>query len=339
MQPLIRAASLRGFVPLVSELGGDPDRLLEQFGITPETLRDEDGLVSITAHDRMLDAAAAELDCPDLGLRLAERQDLTILGPVARAIRSSSTATEALGFAAQFLFVHSPVLTISIDEDPWGRRGVIALIYRKELAESPYSPQAIELGLGLFYRVAVQLLGQSTGLRSVEVPHGPLSPVDRYLGFFGADVKFDRPAAALCVDRRTLDAAFDTADDEIHLAALDHLTGAYPDPTLTTAGRVRRLVSESLPGRVPDLAEVAEALSLHPRTLQRHLVVDGTTYGQVVDDLRRDRAHRLITTTRLTFIQIADLVGFAEQSTLSHAVRRWFGCSPGQLRQRANVSP
>lgn len=339
MQPLIRAASLRGFAPLVAELGGDPGRLLEQFGITPETLRDEDGLVSITAHDRMLDTAAAELDCPDLGLRLAERQDLTILGPVARAIRSSSTATEALGFAAQFLFVHSPVLTISVEEDPWARRGVIALIYRKELAESPYSPQAIELGLGLFYRVAVQLLGQATGLRSVEVPHGPLSPVDRYLHFFGADVKFDRPAAALCVDRRTLDAAFATADDEIRLAALDHLTGAYSDPALTTAGRVRRLVGESLPGHVLSLAEVAEALALHPRTLQRHLVVDQTTYGQVVDDLRRDRAHRLITTTGLSFIQIADLVGFAEQSTLSHAVRRWFGCSPGRLRQRANVSP
>lgn len=333
MQPLIRAASLRGFGALVTELGGDPAELLERFGIAPQTLQDEDGLLSITAHDRMLDAAAADLDCPDLGLRLAERQDLTILGPVARAIRSSETATEALDSAAQFMFVHSPVLTIGVDEDPWGRRGVVALTYRKELAESPYSPQAIELGLGVFYQVARQLLGESTGLRSVEIPHGPLSPVDRYLDFFSADVKFDRPVAALCADVRVLDSAFETADEEIRRAAVEHLTGAYSDPADSIATQVRRVVSESLPGPVPPLSEVARTLHLHPRTLQRRLVVVGTSFGQVVDDLRRDRAHRYITTTDLSLAQVADLVGFAEQSTLSHAVRRWFGLSPGELRR------
>ena len=196
MQPLIRAASLRGFGALVTELGGDPEALLADFGIDREVLESDDGLLSITAHDRMLDAAAAELACPDLGLRLAERQDLTILGPVARAVATSATATEALDAAARFLFVHSPVLTIGMDNDPWDRRGVVALTYRKEVSEFPYSPQAIELGLGVFYRAALQLLGETTGLRSVEIPPGPLSPMDRYLDFFSADVKFDRPAAA-----------------------------------------------------------------------------------------------------------------------------------------------
>lgn len=333
MQPLIRAASLRGFGALVTELGGDPARLLQRFDIAAEVLEHDDGLLSITAHDRMLDAAAAELDCPDFGLRLAERQDLTILGPVARAVATSATATEALDAAARFLFVHSPVLTIGIDDDPWGRRGVVALTYRKEVSESPYSPQAIELGLGVFYRVARQLLGESTGLRSVEIPHGPLSPVDRYLNFFSADVKFDRPVAALCVDVRVLDSAFETADEEIRRAAVEHLTGAYSDPADSIATQVRRVVSESLPGPVPPLSEVARTLHLHPRTLQRRLVVVGTSFGQVVDDLRRDRAHRYITTTDLSLAQVADLVGFAEQSTLSHAVRRWFGLSPGELRR------
>ena len=333
MQPLIRAASLRGFGALVTELGGDPARLLQRFDIAAEVLEHDDGLLSITAHDRMLDAAAAELDCPDFGLLLAERQDLTILGPVARAIATSATATEALDAAARFMFVHSPVLTIGIDDDPWGRRGVVALTYRKEVSESPYSPQAIELGLGVFYRVALQLLGQSTGLRSVEIPHGPLSPVDRYLDFFSADVKFDRPVAALCADVRVLDSAFETADEEIRRAAVEHLTGAYSDPADSIATQVRRVVSESLPGPVPPLSEVARTLHLHPRTLQRRLVVVGTSFGQVVDDLRRDRAHRYITTTDLSLAQVADLVGFAEQSTLSHAVRRWFGLSPGELRR------
>lgn len=337
MRPLIRAASLRGFGPLVTELGGDSDGLLERFGIAREVLESDDGLLDITAHDQMLDSAADELSCPDFGLRLAEHQDLTILGPVARAIRSASSASEALDYAARFMFVHSPVLTIGVDDDPWNRRGVIALTYRKQLSESPYSPQAIELGLGLFHRVSVQLLRQRSGLRSIELSHSPLSPVDRYLDFFGVDIKFDRPVAALCVEQRVLDESFSTADEEIRRAVIDHLTGAYSDPTRTIDTRVRRIVSESLPGTVPTLGEVAEALTLHPRTLQRRLAVVDTSYEQVVDDLRRDRAHRFVTTTGLSFSQIADLVGFSEQSTLSHAVRRWFGVSPGDLRRDSGV--
>lgn len=355
VQPLIRAASLRGFGPLITELGGDPDRLLARFGIAAQELEHDDGLLSITAHDRMLDAAAAELDCPDLGLRLAERQDLTILGPIARAIDTSATATEALDAAARFLFVHSPVLTIGLDDDPWSRRGVVALTYRKVESESPYSPQAIELGLGVFYRVAVQMLGggtgqptgtatswlprQVTGLRSVEIPHAPLSPIARYLDFFSADVKFDRPVAALCVEARVLDSAFETADAETRRIAVDRLTGEYSDPADSIAAQVRRVVSESLPGPVPSLDDVARSLLLHPRTLQRRLVVVDTSFADVVDTLRRDRAHRYITTTDLSFTQIADLVGFAEQSTLSHAVRRWFGVSPRTLRDHATLSP
>src|SRR5699024_3609309 len=74
VQPLIRAASLRGFGALVSELGCEADHLLERFGIAPDVRESDDGLLSITSHDRMLDAAADELSCPDLGLRLAERQ-------------------------------------------------------------------------------------------------------------------------------------------------------------------------------------------------------------------------------------------------------------------------
>lgn len=339
MQPLIRAASLRGFGSLITELGGDPARLLGRFDIAQDVLEHEDGLLSITAHDQMLDAAATELGCPDLGLRLAERQDLTILGPVARAISSSATAIDALDAAARFLFVHSPVLTIGVDHDPWCRPGVVALTYRKELSESPYSPQAVELGLGVFYRVAQQLIGTNLGLRSVEIPHSPLSPVGRYLEVFGTDVKFDRPVAALCVESRVLDAAFATADAEIRRAAVEHLLGTHTDPAVSIASQVRRAVSERLPGQPPTLAAVAREFHLHPRTLQRRLVGVGTSFEQVVDDLRRDRAHRYITTTELSFTQIADLVGYAEQSTLTHAVRRWFGVSPRRLRANSTLSP
>lgn len=340
MGPTIRAASLRGFGPLVEELGGDPTDLLQRFGLSRELLASDEGLVPITAHDLMLDTAAAELDCPDLGLRLATRQDLSILGPLALALQTSSTAAQALECASRFMFVHSPALRLGIAPDPYGHGGVVALTYRKDLLESTYSPQATELGIGLFLRFAELLVEGRSGVRSVELPHQPLSPVARYLDFFGTEVRFGRPAAALRVERQVLDARVADGDGSVRRLAWRYLAENFPDPDNQVAAQVRRALAASLAGS-PTMAQVARVFATHPRTLQRRLAAEGVRFDELADDVRRDAAHRLITTSDLPLGQVALLVGFTEQSSLSHAARRWFGATPRELRRagRPILSP
>ncbi len=331
MDPLIRTASLRGFAALVRDLGGDPATLSARFGIAAADLESEDGLISITAHDRLLDAAAAELNCPDLGLRLADAQDVTILGPLALAIESSSNAAEAVACASQFMFVHSPALSVAVEADPRGAAGVAALTYRKNLLESPYSPQAIELGLGVMHRVFRDLVGIHPGMRSVQVPHRPLSPIARYTGFFGVDVQFGRSPAALRVDRGLLDERFHGANEVIRRHALDYLA-RYTDPSATVTSRVRSALAERLGSTAPTLTGVARLLAVNPRTLQRRLTDEGTSFAAVLDGVRRAAAHRYITTTDMPFTQVSALLGFSEQSALTRATRRWFGVGPRALR-------
>jgi len=50
-------------------------------------------------------------------------------------------------------------------------------------------------------------------------------------------------------------------------------------------------------------------------------------------------ARKLIKTTDLSFSQVAEQVGLREQSSLTRAVRRWFGMSPSGLRRAAADSP
>lgn len=337
MGPMIRAASLRGFAPLVRELKGDPDALCARFGIDPRALESDDALVPITEHDLMLDAAARDLSCPDLGLRLAMSQDISILGPVAVAIEASSTVGEALDCATRFLFVHSPALSVGLEPDPRGARGVVALTYRKDLRESTYSPQGIELGLALFLRVARSLIGDSFGLRSVELPHAPISTVAHYVEVFGVDVKFGGPVAALRVQRSALDAQFSGSNAAIHARAVAHLADRHDDPRDRTSGQVRLALADVLGTTAPSLATVARLLQIHPRTLQRRLTDEETTFEAVLDSVRQEAAHRYLTTTDLPMTQIAALVGFGEQSTLTRAVRRWEGLSPREVRRASRV--
>src|SRR3546814_8239467 len=132
----IRAVCLRVFWPMVEERGGDSGALLDRFGIPADALASDDSLLPLAAHDLMLDATAAELDCPDFGIRMAQFQDLSILGPLAIAIQACSTVAQALEVASRFLFVHSPALSIGVEPEPSGARGVIAVSWRKDPARS-----------------------------------------------------------------------------------------------------------------------------------------------------------------------------------------------------------
>ena len=55
----------------------------------------------------------APRDRPDLGLRIARRQDLSLLGPLALAIENSPTVADALACSTRYLFVHAPAMRIT----------------------------------------------------------------------------------------------------------------------------------------------------------------------------------------------------------------------------------
>ncbi|MCU7728168.1 AraC family transcriptional regulator [Actinoplanes sp. KI2] len=332
MGSMVRAAGLRGLPTLVDDLGGDGRALFAAHGVDAALTDTDDAVMPSLVAGRLLEAAAADRDCPDLGLRLAARQDTAILGPLAIAIENSATLGEALDCASRFLFVHSPALTIAQVADPSGRPGVVGLRYGSTEMD-PMPPQVCDNGLGLLHRITVLLSGGRYGLRSVHLTHRPLAPVACYTEFFGADVRFGQPAAVLRVPVSVTEARVDGANRVLREVALDYMRAHFPAPEQPLDEQVRRLITQSLGSSPADIAAVARRLQTHPRTLQRRLAAAGTTFDQLQDGVRRETAHRLITTTDLPFSQVTAMVGLTEQSALTRAVRRWFGKSPRDLRR------
>ena len=334
---MVRAAGLRGLPALVDALGGDSAGLLARFHVPAHALDSDDAVVRSTTAARLLEVAAAETDCPDLGLRLAGQQDPAVLGPLAVAIENSPTFGDALDCATRFLFVHSPALTVAQVADPAGRPGVVGLVFRSTDPD-PLPPQVVDLGLGLLHRIIMLLYGGRYGLRSVHLPHQPLAPVARYTEFFGADVRFGRPDALLRIPEHLKATPLPGGDQVLRDLALDYMRSNFPVPEQTVTHRVHLLLTRSLGSSPVDVAAIARLLQTHPRTLQRRLAAEGTTFDTLLDAVRRAAAHRLITQTDVPLSQVTAMVGLAEQSALSRAVRRWFGVSPRDLRRNPGPS-
>jgi hypothetical protein len=70
------------------------------------------------------------------------------------------------------------------------------------------------------------------------------------------------------------------------------------------------------------------------RSLTRQLAREGTTFGEILERLRRHLASRYLAHDRMSIKQIAWLLGYSEPGAFTHAYKRWTGITPRRARQK-----
>lgn len=329
---VIRSAGLRGFRATVAELGGNAEEFATAVGLPIAALDADDLLVPDQAVAAALELAAQRLDCPDLGLRISHRQDLDMLGPLALAIRNSPTLADALECCSRYLFLHARSLSLTLEPDPYGDRSVTALRYGVQPG-GPTPVQSTDLGLAFVHRTFQRLVDERYGLRSVELPYRPAAPIRVYEDFFGAPVRVERPAAALRVPISLATRPLSGGDENLHRLAMAFLAEQSGGADAAIAPKVRAAVQQLLGTTPPEITAVARLLTIHPRTLQRRLAAEDTSFATIVDTVRRDAARRYLTTTDMPMSQVASLIGLSEQATFTRCSRRWWGTTPTAVRR------
>jgi AraC-like DNA-binding protein len=86
------------------------------------------------------------------------------------------------------------------------------------------------------------------------------------------------------------------------------------------------------PNHFPSMTAIAEQIGLQERTLRRRLAAEDTSYGEIVDDVRRKLAIEYLQTTRMSVDDVAWKVGFSDSANLRRAVRRWTGKTINEVR-------
>jgi len=329
MGSLIRATNLLGFTELVRELGGDPEPLLARHRIPRDVASVEDAFIPYASLAYLLDETARELDCPDFGLRLSAWQGLDILGPVAIIARHASTVAEGFAQIARYLHVHSPALRLSVARpgDAGYRDGSVTFLFVIQERGLPYAAQSYELSLANGERIARLLGGSDMAFEAVAFRHAAQGDPAGYEEFFGLPVLFGQEWCGIRISLAEAQRPIDTADPATLRLVSRYLDASYA-PGDDLAPRVAELVRRLLPTGSCTTTTVARHLGLHPRTLQRQLAAEGTTFATILDDERKGQAARLLATSGLQLRQLAGMLGYVEQSTFNRSFRRWYGTTP-----------
>ena len=327
---LIRGTSLSGFAEVVTELGGDPVLLLRSHRVPLAAVGDYQAFVDYVVLLRLLQDAAEATGTPDFGRRLATRQGIEILGAVGAAARTAPTLTDAMATFGRYLRAYSPAIHTLIE--PAARKRFATFEFRILLDGLPPHSQGIELALGVALRVFRLFMGEQWSPVRVHLPHEALTARRDYVGYFGAPPTFGEPFAGFTI--LAADLAHPVSPDQTtHAALMAYLEGVAPVGLAGVSEAVGELARRLLPTGSLDLEIVASQLALHPRTLQRRLAEEGTTFGQVVDEVRRRMAERYLQETDMSLGHLASELGYGEQSALTRASRRWFGSSPLAYRK------
>jgi AraC-like DNA-binding protein len=328
---VIRGTSLLGYPDLVTELGVDPNPLLNAAGIAPEAVGNQDAFIAYRGLVAAVESAAVATGAADFGRRLALRQGLEILGPLAVAARTAPTTGKALQALHRYGAHYSPAIATSLDQPPGADHA--RLEFQVALPRLPSHRQVIELSLGVFMRSARVIIGSDFRPLSVHLPHDALAPEREYQRYFGCPVRFAEPYSGFLLRVADLSRPL-RSDTAVHDVVQQYLRSITPPASGTTVtASVRVLVRRLLPTGNLDRDLIAGHLSMHPRTLQRRLAAEGTTFADLVDAVRREEAERYLRETDMYLGRLAGILGYSEQSVLTRACQRWFGTTGTRHRK------
>ncbi len=329
--PSVVSSWARTIVDAFEARGMDPRELLDDAGFDPALLQDPSARPPIAATGRLWRAAVARTGDPAFGLEASRHVRQTTFHALGYAVMASATARDALVRLVRFSRLMTDAGELRLETEPGTERLVLHL---RDSQERP-DEAAIDAIVALLVRTLRALTHRSFAPRGVTLRRAQPADVEPYKRVFRCPVTFGEDVDAIVLDSGDLDARLPLGDPTLarhneeavmrYLAALDG--GSIVE-------RVREAIAERIEDGEPSPADIARALGLSLRSLQRRLEEKGTNYASLLTETRRELAADYLRAGKHSVTEIAFLLGFAEASAFSRAFRRWFGVSPSEYRSK-----
>jgi AraC-like DNA-binding protein len=321
-------------VEVAQSLQLSPMEQLRRVGINPSWLNEPDSLIPVSLICQLLENSAKDAGVENFGLRLAEQKEFSNLGPVALVLRAQPTLRRALEALCKYSHLQAEAVTLLYEE----RDG--ELVIRQELLTNPALParQATELSLGVLYRVLQKLLRKDWRPNTVCFRHSGPKDLRVHRRVFDTHMQFNSDIDGIICSGDELDEPLPGYEAEIARYIQRLIDTIDLTPRASTSEKVRQLVLLLMPSGRCSIKVVAQHLGLDLRTLQRHLVKDGASFSEILDNIRIEQGTKYLIQHDRPIRELADLLGFSEPSAFSRWFSSRFGCSPSVWR-RQQISP
>jgi AraC-like DNA-binding protein len=306
------------------------------------------GLAALAALDgdaqrvdcRALDAAlqALTLHLPaDCTLELGERVTPKALDILALASMSCATLEEALGLLCQFETYRLGAFRCELLHEG----AHLAVVLSPLLDDLSTTALQVETAFAGWVTVGRWLTQAHQNPLGVEFSHAQRLPETRYEQTFRCPVRFGAARNAVLVSPAQWALPLATSNATVSRLTREQLQATVTDylqgDTWRTA--VRQQVLELLPHGEPTLEQVAQHLAVSVDEVARRLRGQGLGFGELLDGERKRLASLYVQSAQHALADVAQLLGYSEQSAFNRAFRRWYGVAPGEYRRSTDSVP
>jgi AraC-like DNA-binding protein len=327
MQPV---SDLRAFLEAFGRLGYDMQELRQAVGLSLEQLSDPDALVPMSATPALFGRAMAVRPLKNLALRLALETPFGAFPLLDHLVATCETGGDALHqLARYFRLVCAPIeIEIREDEEP------IRVVYRQTCVGPSFS---VEYSTCL----AVEHIRREADGRVDVVGVSFVHALEDRADF---EKRLRCPVSApadwngFALTRASLKVPLRRRDASLHglLESQADVVVSRQPRSGSASDELRRALAVRLAraDEVQSIEILARQLAMSPRTLQRRLADEGSSYQEILGETRREAAERFLAESALSVAEVGYLLGYSEPAAFHRAFKRWHGVTPVEFRRR-----
>ena len=267
---------------------------------------------------------------PSIGLLLGTETKTERFHPIGLAALSSENFGSAIDQMARYKQLTCPEEILQEkDDEEW------SIQFRWLLADEVEPPVLIECCFA--WVLSTARVGTGTRISPVRVefvqPRAYVRTIERH---FGCPVVCGTPRNAIIFRATDANRPFVTRNAEL----LGILAPQFDEELKEENGdenfieRVRIAIQQRLTGRRPTIEDIADALHIGSRTLQRRLQDDGASFQRVLEEARHQLARRYLNNSVLELNEAAYLLGYEDGNSFVRAFRTWEGVPPARWREQ-----
>jgi len=329
---MLSGVILRNAIFCLESKGHNFIDLLEEISITPDDLYNQDLILSPYQMGIFVRKTVERLQDNRIGLRIGYESPYSALGVLGQIYQNCNTYAEVLNNMIKHINLIDALNEYSYEIKPDG-------IYHIRRSNSSWNEnypeatrQATELFIGLCIRSRRELLGREIKPVKIYTPYAKEGKVDLLEEFFHCPVEFNAKYACFVLPLEMLDWKVPTANP----AALKHYD-SYIQQIKNNRNiwteHTKQHISLQLRNSTPSLTLISSLMNMSARNLQRYLKSEGTTFQQLIDQVRHDSALHLLKQVHLSISEVSEMLGFDVQNSFNRFLHKKEGKTPLELRR------
>ena len=304
-----RGVAARETLRYLDKRGIDAEPALSTAGISRRQLSGDDIGLSAACQYRFLEVAAAEANDQLLGLHVAAEMDIRAIGILFYLTGSSRTVFEALENLARYSRTTNEALIVEISQ----QKDEVILTIRDVQEFNEPRRQFSELLALWFIRTLHKETNRDFTLLRITFTHARNADLREVHRLLRCPVDFAQAIDSWVLPHRVMDLPIVSGDSQLLQILTAHAEDLLTERHSATGlqGMVVNQLANLLPRGESRAAVIARQLGMSPRSFTRHLAEEGTTFGEILEQLRQRLAARYLADDRMSVQQIAWLLGYS----------------------------